>query len=75
MITELNSGGIKTSKDYFESRSYQDLTNCIVFVILVRINGIGAVAARAFYEAGYHSVSDVAAAKCWRDAGKGHGYQ
>ena len=29
---------------------------------LVRINGVGPVAARAFYEAGYHSASEVAAA-------------
>ena len=29
---------------------------------LVRVNGIGAVAARVFYDAGFHSVSDIACA-------------
>lgn len=59
LIATLNNDGIKTSKDYFESgRSESDELLCLCD--LVRINGVGAIAAKAFYEAGYRSVSDVA---------------
>ena len=61
LIAKLNSDGIKTSKGYFESKSSgPDELYCLCD--LVRINGIGAAAARAFYEAGYQSLSDVAGA-------------
>ena len=61
LIFELNGAGIKTSKDYFESnQATSDELFCLCD--LVRINGIGPVAAKAFYEAGYKSVSDVAGA-------------
>ncbi len=60
-IDELAGKGIRTSKDYFE--------NCAdcggeLFCLcdLVRINGVGAIAAKAFYEAGYHDASQVAQA-------------
>ncbi len=61
IVSSLNSRGIKTSKDYFESsRSETDELFCLCD--LVRINGVGAIAARAFYEAGYRSVAAVACA-------------
>jgi hypothetical protein len=61
VISELNESGIKTSKDYFENNQ---ATSNELFCLcdLVRINGIGSVAAKAFYEAGYKSVSDIACA-------------
>lgn len=59
LIERLNNAGIKTSKDYFESRpSEADELFCLSD--LVRINGVGPVAARAFCDAGYKRVSDVA---------------
>lgn len=61
LITKLGGAGLKTSKEYWETK--QDLSDeqfCLCD--LVRINGVGPVAARTFYEAGYRSVSDVAAA-------------
>jgi nucleotidyltransferase/DNA polymerase involved in DNA repair len=61
LISKLNGAGIKTSKDYFEiNKPTSDELFCLCD--LVRINGIGPVAAKAFYEAGYRSVSDVACA-------------
>lgn len=61
LIAELNQAGFKTSKDYFEF--YQTQTDELLCLCdLVRINGVGTVAAKAFYEAGYKSVLDVARA-------------
>lgn len=61
MVSKLQDEGIKTSKDYFErTPSPADELYCLCD--LVRINGIGPVAAKAFYDAGYRSVSDVAGA-------------
>lgn len=61
MLARLNSRGIKTSKECVESGlSNADELFCLCD--LVRINGVGAVAAKAFYEAGYRSVVDVAGA-------------
>lgn len=61
IVSSLNSKGIKTSKDYFESGlSQTDELFCLCD--LVRINGVGAIAAKAFYEAGYRSVAEVARA-------------
>jgi len=60
-ISNLNDRGIKTSKEYFESGlSKTDEVFCLCD--LVRINGVGAVAAKAFYEAGYRSIAEVACA-------------
>ena len=60
-ISDLHSSGIKTSREYFESGlSKTDALFCLCH--LVRINGVGAVAARVFYEAGYWSASQVACA-------------
>ena len=62
LIAELHGAGLKTSKDYFEygqAKSEELLCLCD----LVRINGVGPAAAKAFYEAGYRSVADVAAAE------------
>lgn len=55
LIAELNEAGIKTSKDYFESKQAKpDELFCLCN--LVRINGVGPAAAKTFYEAGYRSV-------------------
>ncbi|MFT3951696.1 MAG: DUF4332 domain-containing protein [Oscillospiraceae bacterium] len=59
LISSLNDAGIKTSKDYFES-GLNEWEELFCLCDLVRINGVGAVAAKVFYEAGYQSVSDVA---------------
>ncbi len=60
-IETLNEAGLKTSKDYFEHSKV--ISDELFFLCdLVRINGVGPVAAKAFYEAGYRSVSDVARA-------------
>lgn len=60
-VSSLNSGGIKTSKEYFES-DLSKTGELFCLCDLVRINGVGAVAAKAFYEAGFKSVADVARA-------------
>jgi hypothetical protein len=61
IISELAASGIRTSKDYWgQCKSPADELFCLCD--LVRINGVGAVAARAFYEAGFVSVSAVAGA-------------
>jgi hypothetical protein len=60
LLAKLGVVGLKTSKDYWESKQdFSDELFCLCD--LVRINGVGPIAARAFYEAGYLSVSDVAA--------------
>ncbi|NLV50153.1 MAG: DUF4332 domain-containing protein [Clostridiales bacterium] len=61
LAAKLSDAGLKTSKEYWETT--QDLSDeLFCFCDLVRINGVGPVAARAFYEAGYRSVTEVAAA-------------
>lgn len=61
LATKLGGAGLKTSKEYWESK--QDLTDELFCLCdLVRINGVGSIAAKAIYEAGYRSVSNVAAA-------------
>lgn len=69
LIFELSGRGVKTSKDYFESPATQ-AGELLCLCDLVRINGVGAVAARAFYEAGYRSVKDVAHADAAEMLGK-----
>jgi len=60
-VAGLSGRGITTSKDYFESGlSRTDELFCLCD--LVRINGVGPVAAKAFYEAGYRSAAEVAGA-------------
>jgi len=60
-LLEKNDAGIKSSKDYWEQT--KDTSDELYSLCdLVRINGVGPAAARAFYEAGYRSVSEVAAA-------------
>lgn len=61
LIEQLYNAGIKTSKDYFE-KNQSEADELLCLCDLVRINGVGPVAARAFYDAGYKSVSDVAGA-------------
>ncbi|MEL7609447.1 MAG: helix-hairpin-helix domain-containing protein [Bacillota bacterium] len=61
LVLKLSEAGLKTSKDYFErNQAISDELFCLCD--LVRINGVGPVAAKAFYEAGYRSVSGVAGA-------------
>lgn len=61
LIAELNEAGLKSSKDYFEyDKTKSDELFCLCN--LVRINGVGPAAAKAFYEAGYRSVADIAEA-------------
>jgi hypothetical protein len=60
-LAMFGGAGLKTSKDYWQTKQgASDELFCLCD--LVRINGVGSIAARAFYEAGYRSVSDVAAA-------------
>jgi hypothetical protein len=61
VVADLNNQGIKTTKDYIE-RDVSPVGELLGLCDLVRINGVGAVAARAFYEAGYQSVGEVARA-------------
>lgn len=60
-IRSLAEEGIRTSKEYWE-RGGATQDELFSLCDLVRINGVGAVAARAFYEAGYSSVAAVASA-------------
>ena len=60
-IQALADSGIRSSKEYWEQRE-DPADELFALCDLVRINGVGAVAARAFYEAEFTSVSAVAAA-------------
>lgn len=61
VLKKLENTGQKTSKDYWErTQALSDELFCLCD--LVRINGVGPVAARAFYDAGYRSVFEVASA-------------
>ncbi|MDD4120573.1 MAG: DUF4332 domain-containing protein [Clostridia bacterium] len=55
LISKLYLEGIKTSKDYFESKIKSETDELYCLCDLVRINGIGPVAAKMFFEAGYKS--------------------
>lgn len=60
-LAKLLETGLKTSKEYWEqNQNASDELFCLCD--LVRINGVGPVAARAFYEAGYRSAYAVATA-------------
>lgn len=68
----LADAGIKTSRDYYEifeaeNNKIKQIIQCqdkaqelFCLCNLVRINGVGAVAAKSFYDAGYKSVYDIA---------------
>ena len=59
LVERLQANGLRNSKEYFEAgNSAADELYCLCD--LVRVNGIGAVAARTFYEAGYRSATDIA---------------
>jgi len=62
LLAKLEERGILNSKDYLE-RAAGESAELDALCDLVRINGVGAVAARAFYEAGYCSAADVAHAQ------------
>lgn len=74
IIDKLKKAQIKSSKDFFEMYSTINDANEIVrnlnlspaiidelisLCTLVRINGVGAIAAKVFFEAGYKSLSDI----------------
>ena len=59
LVSALREQGVKTSKEYYESGLCEP-GELYSLCDLVRVNGVGAVAARAFYEAGLCSVTDVA---------------
>jgi len=62
LIASLQKLGISTAKDVFENDQSLDIElRCLCD--LTRINGVGAIAARMFYDAGYHSPKDIANAK------------
>ncbi len=61
LLDKLAEIGLKTSKDYW-TRNQNAPDELFWLCDLVRINGVGPIAARAFYEAGYQATSDVAAA-------------
>lgn len=61
LFGKLSESGLKTSKDYWvQKQDFIDELFCLCD--LVRINGVGPLAARAFYEAGYRSSAEIAAA-------------
>jgi replicative superfamily II helicase len=62
LLAKLEELGVLNSKDYLE-HAVGTSTELDALCDLVRINGVGAVAARAFYEAGYRSAADVAHAQ------------
>lgn len=67
LIEELVNQGLHTSRDCYERRYRNDdydqgLNMLYSLCDLVRINGVGVAAARAFYEAGFMTSSDVASA-------------
>lgn len=62
ILAKLEERGVLNSKDYLESAEGTS-SELDALCDLVRINGVGAVAARAFYEAGYHTAADVAHAQ------------
>ncbi len=61
LLDQLSELGLITSKDYWnQKQGFTDELFCLCD--LVRINGVGPLAARAFYEAGYQSALDVSEA-------------
>lgn len=59
VVSKLKIKGIVNSKEYYESEQHiSDELFCLCD--LVRINGIGAVAAKSLFEAGYQTVEEVA---------------
>ncbi len=65
VIDILTAQGIRTSRDYYERAGnikLDDYTQSTLSSLcdLVRVNGIGTAAAKAFFAAGYQSVKDIA---------------
>lgn len=61
VVAQWNAEGYTNSRDYFERGDQAG--ELFSLCDLARINGVGAVAARAFFEAGFASVQDVANAE------------
>ncbi len=59
LVASLGAQNIKTSRDYW-AQSAPGTDELFCLCDLVRINGVGAAAAKTFYEAGYQTVHDVA---------------
>lgn len=59
LLASLRQVGIINSRDYFE-RGADQTGELYHLCDLVRINGVGALAAKAFYDAGFTTVHDVA---------------
>ena len=62
LLASLRQVGIINSRDYFE-RGADQTGELYHLCDLVRINGVGALAAKAFYDAGFTTVHDVANAE------------
>jgi hypothetical protein len=60
-VADLNGKGIRNSREVYES-DLPKSSELYCLCDLVRINGVGAAAAKAFFEAGYRAVADVAKA-------------
>ena len=59
LVVGMQNEGFKTDRDVFESEKPLDWElSCLSD--LTRINGVGAVAARLFYDAGYRSAEEIA---------------
>lgn len=69
LLDEINSAGIGTTRDFLEQNPNIPSLDCGTYRLLfslsdlVRINGVGPLAARAFVAAGYSSVIDIANAE------------
>ena len=61
LILKLAGNGVRNSRSCFETGCPQS-EELASLCDMVRINGVGALAAKTFYEAGYRSVADVASA-------------
>lgn len=62
LIDNLMTKGIKTTKDYYETANHVSDDYLYALSDLVRINGVGPLAATIFVECGYSSVSSIARA-------------
>lgn len=62
VVAQWNAKGYTNSREVFE-RGASEPSELFSLCDLARINGVGAVAARAFFEAGFSSVQDVANAE------------
>lgn len=62
LVGSLIAKGIKTTKDYYETANHENNDYLYALSDLVRINGVGPLAAMIFVECGYPSVASIARA-------------